>query len=174
MGVRRRATVPRMVAFLVGAAIELCAHGQVEAPVPIPPSTPRAAAPAPVSRAVVLEPTGAAPLARDAETVVDAASTFEVELPVRAVDARLVLLDGADAHVPARATREVGAATRLALTPSAPLVPGSRYLLRVEGATARELRAADGAWAPASFPLLVAGTPPPPEPKRKPKKRGRR
>jgi hypothetical protein len=128
----------------------------------------------PLSRVAAIEPAGPAPLARDAETVVDPASSFEMELPARLEDARLVLLDSAEAHVAARSTREVGGSTRLTLAPSSPLVPGSRYVLRVEGAATREVRDGDRAYAPLSFPLLAAGTPPPPEPKRKAKRRKRR
>ncbi|HEY6101125.1 MAG TPA: hypothetical protein VIW03_16940, partial [Anaeromyxobacter sp.] len=107
--------------------------------------------------------------------VVDPASSFEVELSERVGDVRLVLLDAADAHVASKGTREVGASTRLVLEPAAPLVPGSRYALRLEGETGRELHGADGrAYAPLSFTLLAAGTPPPPEPKKKPKAKRRR
>ena len=65
--------------------------------------------------------------------VVDPGATFEVELPARLPDARVVLLDAADAHVACRGRRELGVTTRLALAPAAPLVAGSRYALRVEG-----------------------------------------
>lgn len=137
---------------------------------------PKPALPAfPVARAVALEPAGAAPLSGEGETVVDPASAFEVELALRAADARLVLLDAADAHVPARVAREVGATTRLSLAPAAPLVPASRYVLRVEGWSERELHDADGrAFRPRTFVLLAAGTAPPPEPKRRPKATRRR
>jgi len=121
-----------------------------------------------------MEPGGPAPLVRGGETVVDPASSFEIELSGRAVDARLVLLDGAEAHVPARSTREVGGTTRLTVTPTAPLVPGSRYVLRLEGAATRELRDGDRVYAPVSFALIAAGTPPPPQPKKKPKAKRRR
>jgi hypothetical protein len=106
--------------------------------------------------------------------VVDPASTFEVEIAARLHDARLVLLDAADAHVAAGDVREVGSATRLTLAPAAPLVPGSRYVLRVDGAARRETHDAEGrAFAPLAFPLLAAGTPPTPAPK-KPVRRRRR
>lgn len=142
-------------------------------PAPTPAPTP-VPTPAPVSRASVHEPTGAAPLSRDGETVVDPSASFELELEGRFADVRLVLIDAADAHVPATHTREVDATTRLTLAPTAPLVPGSCHVLRVEGIGARELHDAAGrAYAPSSFDLLVAGTPPPPEPKRRPKRRRR-
>jgi len=141
---------------------------------PAPPAAPPAPSPAPASRATALEPGGQAPLSRDGETVVDPASSFEVELAFRAADARLVLMDRTDAHVAATGSRELGATTRLVLAPSAPLVPGSRYVLRVEGAGTRELHDDGGrSYAPLSFSLLAAGTPPPPEPKRNPKRRRR-
>jgi hypothetical protein len=166
-----------MRAFLLGAVLAVGTHAQP--PTPQPAAAARPAPPpatsAPVSSANVIEPNGPAPLARGGETVVDPASAFGVDLAGRVADARLVLLDGADAHVPARSTLEVGATTRLALTPAAPLVPGSRYVLRVEGAATRELHGEHDAYAPVAFQVVVAGTPPPPEPKKKKaKKRGRR
>jgi hypothetical protein len=123
---------------------------------------------------VALEPAGTTALSSDVETVVDPASAFEVELALPTADARLVLLDASDAHVPARVVREVGTVTRLALTPAAPLVPASRYVLRVEGWSERGLHDAEGlAWGPRPFALLVAGSPPPPEPKRSPRAKRR-
>lgn len=144
------------------------------APVQPPAATPPLAPPPAVARASVHEPGGTQPLSPDGETVVDPVSSFELELGGRLTDARLVLIDGADAHVPAAASREVGATTRFLLRPAAPLVPGSRYVLRVEGAATSDLHDAAGrAYAPRAFTLLVAGTPPPPEPKRRPKRRRR-
>jgi hypothetical protein len=142
-------------------------------PTPTPTHRPEPLPP-PVSRAVAVEPAGPAPLARSGETVVDPAATFEIELPARLADVRLVLLDATDAHVPARGTRELGSTTRLVLAPVAPLAPGSRYVLRLEGVTSRELRGGEQAFGPLSFALLAAGTPPPPEPKAKPQKKKRR
>ncbi len=109
------------------------------------------------------------------ETVVDPGSTFEVELAARSADARLVLLDAQDALAAATSAREIAAAaTRLTLAPAAPLVPGSRYVLRIDGANTREMHDAEGrAYAPAVFPLLAAGVPPPPEAKKAPKRRRR-
>jgi hypothetical protein len=139
----------------------------------VPATAPSAAAL--VLTATAVEPTGPAPLARDGETVVDPAASFAVELATAVQDGRLVLLDAQDAHLAATHSREVGATTRFSLAPASPLVPGSRYLLRLEGATGREMRdASGGALAPLSFPVLAAGTPPPPEPKPKPKTRTRR
>jgi hypothetical protein len=106
--------------------------------------------------------------------VVHPAATFEVELSARAADARLVLVDARDDLVPASATREVGAGTKLTLAPAAPLVPGSRYLLRLDGASDRDLHDDAGrAFSAVTLPLLAAGTPPPPEPKRAAKKKRR-
>jgi hypothetical protein len=70
----------------------------------------------------------------------------------------------------------VGATSRFTLSPAAPLVPGSRYVLRLDGARTRELEDAAGrAFAPVSLRVLVAGEPPKPEPKPAPrKKRSRR
>jgi hypothetical protein len=142
------------------------------APEPVAPTT-VAPAPAPPSAAAILrsataiEATQRLPLVPDAEVVVDPAATFEVELSARAPDARLVLVDGRDDLVPASGTRELAAGTRLSLAPAAPLVPGSRYALRLDGASARDLHDEAGrAFAPLTLPILAAGTPPPPEPKR--------
>ncbi|ACL65626.1 conserved hypothetical protein [Anaeromyxobacter dehalogenans 2CP-1] len=125
---------------------------------------------------VALEPGGAAlPLALQAETVVDAGAHFRLDLAVASADARLALLDANDAAVAAAGTHEVGTTTRLTLSPSEPLRPGSRYTLRLDGAATREFHDAAGkAYAPAGLSVLVAGTPPPPEPKPQPAKRKRR
>jgi hypothetical protein len=125
--------------------------------------------------AAALEATQRLPLAPGAEVVVDPAATFEVELSARAPDARLVLVDGRDDLVPASGARELAAGTRLTLAPAAPLVPGSRYALRLDGAATRELHDEAGrAFAPLSLPILAAGTPPPPEPKRPARRKRRR
>jgi hypothetical protein len=128
-----------------------------------------------VREAVALDPTGPIPLARDEETVVDSAASFRVELRGEVPDGRLVLLDAADAIVPSSGTREVGATTRFTLAPAAPLVPGSRYVLRLDGARARELQDVAGrTFAPLNLTVLVAGEPPKPEPKPAPKRKRRR
>jgi hypothetical protein len=130
--------------------------------------------------AVALEPAGAlVRLGEEPETVIDPAATFRVELAGSLRDARVLLLDGADAAVPASATREVGATTRLTLAPAAPLRPGSRYVLRIDGTTTKELHDGAGvAYGPVSVGLLAAGEPPRPEPKQRTKpsrkKRGAR
>ncbi len=124
-----------------------------------------------IHEAVALEPAGPAKLSLAQETVVDPAATFRVEVAHALADARLVLLDGAQAILAARGTREVGATgTVFTLAPGAPLVPASRYALRLEGLASREMHDAAGrAYAPVSAPILAAGSPPPPEPKQKPK-----
>lgn len=125
-----------------------------------------------VRAAAAVEPAGPAPLPSDGEAVVDPGASFEVELGAVVPEVRLVLLDAQDAHVAAEAARELGETTRLTLVPAAPLAPGARYVLRLEGLSARDLRdAADRTYAPHSFALLVAGTPPPPEPKKPPRRR---
>jgi hypothetical protein len=125
--------------------------------------------------AVAIEPAQRITLVPGAEAVVDPGATFEVELTARTADARLVLVDARDDLVAASEARELSATTRLTLVPAVPLVPGSRYALRVDGASARELHDEAGqAYAPVSVPILVAGTPPPPEPKKPPKKKKRR
>jgi hypothetical protein len=186
--------MPMTVHALLAASLLLSAAGEPSKPppatadappasAPLPPTAPSPAAPAPVPtptaaplrEAVALEPAGnAIPLGREPETVVDPAASFRVELAVSLADARLVLLDGQDAHVAASAAQEVGPTTRLTLAPAAPLTPGSRYTLRIEGASRREVHDAAGkAYAPLSVVVLAAGSPPPAEPKRKPARKGR-
>ena len=115
------------------------------------------------------------PLAPGAEVVVDPRATFELELAARAPDARLVLLDAREDFVAASSTRELGPSTRLTLAPAAPLVPGSRYALRLDGATTRALHDVTGqGYDPLTFPLLAAGAPPPPEAKRPARKKRHR
>jgi hypothetical protein len=83
-------------------------------------------------------------------------------------------VDARDDLVPASATREVSAGTKLTLSPAAPLVPGSRYALRLDGASDRDLHDDAGrVFSAVSLPLLAAGSPPPPEPK-KPARRKKR
>ncbi|GAO03262.1 hypothetical protein PSR1_02145 [Anaeromyxobacter sp. PSR-1] len=107
--------------------------------------------------------------------MVDPGAHFRLDLTVASADARLVLLDANDAAVAAAGTHDVGTTTRLTLSPSEPLRPGSRYTLRLDGASTREFHDAAGkAYAPAGLAVLVAGTPPPPEPKPQPAKRKRR
>jgi hypothetical protein len=176
---------------LLAASLLLSAAGEPSKPppataeppasAPLPPMAPSPAAPAaaaaaaPLREAVALEPAGnAIPLGREPETVVDPAASFRVELAGSLADARLVLLDGQDAHVAASAAQEVGPTTRLTLAPAAPLTPGSRYTLRIEGASRREVHDEAGkAYAPLSVVVLAAGSPPPAEPKRKPARKRR-
>jgi hypothetical protein len=145
-----------------GAAAETAPSAPVAPPAPEPP------APVPVRSAVSLEPAGPSPLSSADENVVDPAATFRVELAAPLPDVRLVLLDERDALVPCTSSREVGAATALALAPSAPLVPASRYQLRLEGLASRDARDGSGrAFVPVSFALVVAGDPPPPPRRRR-------
>jgi hypothetical protein len=157
---------------LMPAAIAVPAE---RAPDTEPEPAPAPAAPASilplVRSAAAVETAGPAPLVSDGEAVVDPAASFEIELGAAVPEVRLVLLDAQDAHVAAESARELGATTRLTLVPAAPLAPGARYVLRIEGLSTRDLRdAEDRAYAPHSFALLVAGTPLPPEPK-KPRRR---
>jgi hypothetical protein len=112
------------------------------------------------------------PLDAGSENAVDPRATFRVELPLSLADARLSLLDGADAMLPCSGTREVGQATVLALTPAAALAPGARLRLRVDGAATRELQASDGRrFRPLEWMVVVTGEA---EPRKGPGKRGKR
>jgi hypothetical protein len=173
-------SVPRapFLALSLAAVLALPARAD-DAPGPsgasttVAPQTPPSAA-AILRSAVAVEPTQRIALAPGAEAVVDPAATFEVELSARAADARLVLVDARDDLVAATGSRELSGTTRLTLVPSAPLVPGARYALRVDGASTRDLHDDSGrAFGPVSVPILTAGTPPAPEP-RKPEKASER
>jgi len=127
---------------------------------PVPPQAEPAAAL--VREVLALQPGDAdLPLPADGEAAVDPSSSFRVVLSAPSKDARLALLDASDAAVPAVATTEVGQGTVLALAPSAPLVPGARYRLRLDGAVGRELHAGERPFLPASWELRAAGQPPP-------------
>lgn len=141
---------------------------------PAPPAATSPSVTAPIASAEARTEAGSLPLISGAETLVDPAASFRVTLSVASRDARLALLDGAEAHVPASGTTEVaGGATVLTLAPTGPLRPGGRYVLRVDGATGRALTAEDGrAFEPASLPIVAAGTPAPE--KKEPKRRRRR
>lgn len=142
----------------------------------LPPPAQPASVTTVLREVVALEPGGATlPLALQGDTVVDPGARFRVVLSISSPDARVLLLDAKDALVAAEGAHEVGQTTRLTLTPSAPLTPGRRYLLRVDGASTRELHDASGkAFGPAAVQILVAGEPPPPEPKEQPTRRKRR
>jgi len=139
-------------------------------------ATPPAASAATLLRsAVAVETAARVALAPGSEAVVDPGATFELELSARSPDARLTLVDARDDVVPSTGARELATDTRLTVVPGAPLVPGSRYALRLDGAVERELHDAGGrAYSPLTLPILVAGTPPPPEQRAKPKRKRRR
>jgi hypothetical protein len=179
------ATTPGAAAPVVPAAAPEGAGAALPAPVAegAEPAAERVPAAAPAAspassllrEAVANDPTGPIPLSREEETVVDPATTFRLVLAAELPEARLVLLDGADAIVASSGTREVGASSAFTLTPSAPLVPGSHYQLRLDGARSREIQDAAGrVYAPLSLAVLVAGEPPKPEPKPKAKPASRK
>lgn len=144
-------------------------------PAPQAPQAPAPPAAVLLRSAVAVEPEARVPLAPGSEAVVDPRASFELELSARSPDARLALVDAREDVVPATGTRELGTGTKLTVVPAAPLVPGARYGLRLDGAMERDLHDAAGrAYAPITLPILVAGTPPPPEPKPKKTKRARR
>jgi hypothetical protein len=140
---------------------------------PVPSGGPSPTVTTPIVSAEAQTEAGSLPLSVGAETLVDPAARFRVTLSVASRDARLALLDAADAHVPASGTTEVaGGTTVLTLAPSEPLRPGGRYQLRVDGATGRALTSEDGrAFGPASLAVVAAGTP---APERKAPERKRR
>lgn len=137
------------------------------------------APPVPLVAAVALAPASeaaaaGAPLARDGESLVDPSATFRVEVGVPLAGARLALYDAQEALVTSDGLAEIGSAgSRFTLSPRPPLRPGSRYVLRLEGASEREIRDLSGlSYRPLTFPLRTTGEPPPDPPprKRKPRK----
>jgi hypothetical protein len=145
-----------------------------ETPTPTAPPPPLDPLPVEVLEAQALIPGAGTALKTGEQTTVDPGSTFRIVLKGTFAEARLSLLDGADAMQPAAGAREAGPTTTVTLQPAAPLRPGGAYRLRVDGATTRELRAADGSVrAPVELHLLAAGEPPP-EPRARPKKPKRR
>jgi hypothetical protein len=105
------------------------------------------------------------PLSGRGETTIGPRVTFRVELPAAIPDARLSLLDGTFAMTPGSGSREVGRTTALTFTPAEPLAAGARLRLRVDGATRRELDAADGRrFSPLEWSVVVAGAPAPRKP----------
>jgi hypothetical protein len=92
--------------------------------------------------------------------VVDPSARLEVVLRRRLPDARLVLLDGADALVPARGERELAQGTTLTLAPAERLAPGRSYVLLLDGAATREVHDEEGnAFTPMTLSLTAAGSP---------------
>lgn len=172
--------MPLLLAVLLAAGADPAgAASAVATPAPALAATTvvQAAAPAAtlLRAAIAVEPAARVPLAPGNEVVVDPRATFEIELSARSPDARLALVDARDDVVPATGARELASGTRLTVVPSAPLVAGSRYALRLDGAAERDLHDASGRpYSPLTLPILVAGTPPPPEPRAKRSKRGRR
>jgi len=141
-------------------------------PASAPPSGP---IPLPVTAAVAL--VGATPttITFDGAVVVDPAVRFQVDVAVPLVDARLALVDSADAMVAAVESHEIGASwSRFTLAPGAPLRPGTTYSLRLDGAAEREAHDSDGrAYQIVVWRIRTSGEPPPPEPPAPKKRRGR-
>jgi len=143
-----------------------------------PPAGPDAdPGPAPLTRATAQVGEAVRPLARAGESQVDPAARFQVEVAAPLADARLSLFDAQEALVPCESVAEVAStSTRLSLAPAKPLRPGSRYTLRLEGASVKELHDLSGkAYLPVSLALLATGQPPAdPEKKARGKRRKRR
>ena len=118
---------------------------------------------------------GATPLSPDGPSLVDPGSGFRVAVGAELTDARLALLDGADAAVPSAGTMEIGTVSRFSLSPSQPLRPGSSYLLRLDGATSREIHGSRGeTFVPLVLQLRTTGEPPPARHRRGKRVRSRR
>jgi hypothetical protein len=140
------------------------------------PAVPPPPAPLPVSSIEARVGTVALVLPVDGNPEpVDPAATFEVRLGVAAPGTRLVLLDARDAMVPSTGDAEIGGGlSRFTLVPHETLVPGARYVLRIEGLDSRAVRSVDGrSFEPVAVVFRVAGEPPAPPPKKVKKKRAR-
>jgi len=157
--------VPVALAVALCSALQAAPADAEQAVAPVPLLSAQAEAPGAAS-----EP---ARLLRDGEALVSSAARFAVEAGAPLADARLVLYDGQQALVEAEGAAEIGSASsRFTLSPVRPLRPGSRYVLRLEGAQSRELHDLAGrAFRPLSFPLRVQ--PPADPPPRKAKKKRR-
>jgi hypothetical protein len=115
----------------------------------------------------------AEPLSLAGPISVDPGATFRVVLRGRFTDARLSLLDAADAMVPGAGGREAATDTTVTFEPATPLRPAASYRLRVDGAASRELHAEDGSpRAPVELLVVAAGTAP--EPRSKPRQKSRK
>jgi hypothetical protein len=154
-----------------GATLPAPATAPTPASARVPAPTP---APVPVTAAVAVAGSEERPLALDAATAIDPASSFKLEVAVHLIDGRLALLDDHDAMVASSGTMELGSAwTRYQLTPGEPLSPGATYTLRLDGASSRDAHDPAGrAFTPVKLQLLIAGERLPPPPRR-PRRRRR-
>ncbi len=150
---------------LLAAALLLGADAPPEAPPPVP-----------LVAAVASLAGTETPLRRDGESLVDPAATFRVVAGASLADARLALYDAQQALVEAEEHAEIGSAvSRYTLAPARPLRPGSRYLLRLEGAAGRRIRElGERTFLPLSFAIATTGDPPAEAPPRKKAKRRRK
>lgn len=134
---------------------------------------PEAAPTVPLVAAVSVLGAAETPLRRDGESSVDPAATFRVLAGAPLADARLALYDAQEALVEAEERAEIGSeVSRYTLAPSRPLRPGSRYVLRLEGASDRRIHDLGGrSFLPLSFAIATTGDPPSAAPVRKKAKR---
>jgi hypothetical protein len=99
------------------------------------------------------------PLARDGVTLIDPEAWFRVEVAAHLTDGRLALHDEQDAMVASSGTTEAGDGwTKYQLRPDDALRPGTTYVLRLDGAAAREAHDAAGkAYTPVVLKLKTTG-----------------
>lgn len=96
---------------------------------------------------------------------------FELELPALH-DVRVRLFSEDQRAVPSVDRLELGPTTRYRLSPTDPLLPATRYTLRVDGLRADNPTDASGhAYLPAQVGLRTSGEKPPPVPKPEPKRK---
>jgi hypothetical protein len=124
-----------------------------------PPAGSRPGSPVPISAAVAVIAGHDQPLVPDGVTLIDPGAAFRVEVAAHLTDGRLALHDEQDAMVASSGTTEAGDGwTKYQLRPDEPLRPGSSYVLRLDGAAAREAHDAAGkAYAPFVLKLKTSG-----------------
>ncbi len=127
----------------------------------VPDAGPR---PLPILAAEAFLPDGrTVALSPGAPTLVDPAAGFRIAVGAELTDGRLGVLDGTDAAVPSAGNAEIGAASRFTLKPAEPLLPGSSYLVRLDGAVGSEIHGARGeTFAPLVLQVRTTGDPPAP------------
>jgi hypothetical protein len=157
------------------AAAEPAPSGAEDGGAQAPEAAVDAAPPVPLSAVVAVVGGKDLPIARDGSALVDAGTSFRLEVAVPLGDGRLALYDEDDAMVASSGTNEVGASwTRYRLVPDEPLHPGTTYVLRLDGALTRDVHDLSGRpYGPLVLTVKTAGDRPPPAASPR-KRRGKR
>lgn len=147
-----------------------------EAPAAPAPANPSASAqptgkrdepplPVPLSSAVAIVAGKEQPLSRTGTTLIDPLLQvqFRIDIAVPITDGRFALLDEQNAMVSSTGENQLsGSSTHYTLTPEGALIPGTKYRLRVDGSSVREIHDAAGrAYLPLFIELKTTGERPP-------------